>query len=69
MKAAGHKNIECRIVPGRTHGSIAGKFAEANDEVAPAMLEFMRKRTKGGGGRPAGNQFSQLTSQLTSTAR
>jgi acetyl esterase/lipase len=46
MKAAGHKNIECRIVPGRTHGSIAGKFAEANDEVALAMLEFMRKRMK-----------------------
>jgi acetyl esterase/lipase len=46
MKAAGHKNIECRIVPGRNHGSIAGKFAEANDEVSLAMLEFMRKRTK-----------------------
>ena len=46
MKAAGHKSIECRIVPGRNHGSIAGKFAEANDEVALAMLEFMRKRTK-----------------------
>lgn len=46
MKAAGHKNIECRIVPGRNHGSIAGKFAEANDEVTLAMLEFMRKRAK-----------------------
>lgn len=43
MKAAGHKNIECPIVPGRNHGSIAGKFAEGNDEVALAMLEFMRK--------------------------
>lgn len=46
MKAAGHKNTECRIVPGRNHGSIAGKFADANDEVALAMLEFMRQRTK-----------------------
>lgn len=46
MKAAGHKNIDCRIVPGRTHGSIAGKFGDPGDEVTQAMLEFMRKRTR-----------------------
>lgn len=46
MKAAGHKDIECRIVPGRNHGSIGGKFTDPNDEVTLAMLEFMRKRSK-----------------------
>lgn len=42
MKAVGHKQIECRIIPGRNHGSIAGKFADPNDEVTAAMLQFMR---------------------------
>lgn len=46
LKAAGHKNIDCRIIPGRNHGSIAGKFAEADDESALAMLQFMRKLLK-----------------------
>jgi len=43
MKACGHKNTVCRIVPGRNHGTIAGHFAEPDDEVATAMLAFMRK--------------------------
>jgi hypothetical protein len=42
MKAAGHKQIELRIIPGRTHGSIAGKFAEPDDEVSAVMLKFLR---------------------------
>lgn len=46
MKAAGHKHIECRIVPGRNHGSIAGMFADPKDEVTLAILEFVRKRAK-----------------------
>lgn len=45
MNAAGNKSIERRIVPECNHGSIAGKFAEANDHVALAMLVFTRKRT------------------------
>ncbi|MGE3804077.1 MAG: alpha/beta hydrolase [Gemmataceae bacterium] len=45
MKAAGHKQTECLIVKGRNHGSIAGKFADKDDEVAAAMLAFIQKVT------------------------
>jgi acetyl esterase/lipase len=46
MQAAGNKRIECLIVPDRTHSTIVGKFSEADDEVAAAMLKFMRGITK-----------------------
>jgi acetyl esterase/lipase len=46
MKKAGHKHIELDIVAGRNHGSIAGKFADQNDEVTARMVEFIRKEAK-----------------------
>ncbi len=41
LKATGHSRVECLIIKGRNHGSIAGKFSEKDDEVTAHMLKFM----------------------------
>jgi acetyl esterase/lipase len=43
MKKAGSRNVDLEIVPGRNHGSIVGRFAQADDEVAALMLKFIKK--------------------------
>ncbi len=43
LKAAGHKSAVCRVFKDRNHGSIAGKFKSKDDEVASAMLKFMKQ--------------------------
>lgn len=42
MKAAGHRRSRLLVVAGRNHGSILGHMDAPDDEVATAMLEFIR---------------------------
>ena len=42
MKAAGHDHTTLQIVVGRNHSSIVSHVAEQDDEVASAMLKFIR---------------------------
>ncbi|MGF1582604.1 MAG: alpha/beta hydrolase [Gemmataceae bacterium] len=43
MKAAKHQHVRCLVVAGRNHGTIASKIPEEDDEVARAMLKFMKQ--------------------------
>jgi acetyl esterase/lipase len=43
LKAAGHKSSSCQIFRDRNHSSIAGRFKSKDDEVASAMLKFMKQ--------------------------
>ena len=44
FKAAGHTRFRCLIFRNRDHGTIISHVAAAGDEVAQAMLEFVRRK-------------------------
>ncbi len=45
MKAAGHEDVTYLEVAGRDHGTVANKLANKDDEVAAAVLAFIKKRS------------------------
>jgi len=46
LKATGHKDVSCHIIKGRNHGTIAGRFMDADDPVTELMLAFITKHSK-----------------------
>lgn len=45
MKAVGHEDVEYLEVAGRDHGTVASRINEPDDDVAEAMLQFIRRHS------------------------
>lgn len=42
QKIAGHRGVELKVIPDRTHGTITGRIPDPGDPAQAAMLEFIR---------------------------
>jgi acetyl esterase/lipase len=46
FQAAGNERFRCQVFPGRDHGTIMSRVADADDAVADAMIGFIRAHSQ-----------------------